>query len=116
MDPEQRRIAQQVHDERKRRKLTQRELGEMVGVSKNTIGNFETGKSYPQRSHINQIARVLGITLDENEEPPPSTLDEWSPDVRVALRVIGLYLESYDEADRDERIREITRSVMARRL
>jgi transcriptional regulator with XRE-family HTH domain len=118
----QRRIADQVHAERKRRRLSQKELAGMAGVSTNTIGNMERGTSFPQRSHLVTICGLLGISLDEghpmgDEDERPIVEDGgWSPDVRVALNVIGLYLESFSPTDREEHIATIVRAIMARRL
>lgn len=118
----QERIATQVRTERKRRKLSQQELAGMTGVSTNTIGNMERGTSFPQRAHLVTICGLLGINLnegdsmDENEETE-RRVTEWSADVRVALNVVGLYLESFEPGpEREEHIAAIVRAIMARRL
>lgn len=104
----QERIARQVREERRRRRLTLKELAAMAGVSTNTIGNMERGTSFPQRSHLVTICGLLGISLDDgdpmsdDEHQQPAVEDAgWSPDVRVALNVIGLYLESFRPGDRE---------------
>lgn len=118
----QERVVRQVREERKRRRLTLKELAGMAGVSVNTVGNMERGKSFPQHAHLATICGLLGISLDEGdavteEESQPIVEDGgWSPDVRVALNVIGLYLESFPPADREEHISTIVRAIMARRL
>ena len=44
--------------------ITQRELAEAVGVTKNFITIFEAGYKNPSVYTLNQIASELGVTLD----------------------------------------------------
>ena len=41
--------------------LTQSELAEKVGVSENTIQNWENGKTMPKGDNLNQYLSALGI-------------------------------------------------------
>lgn len=50
--------------ERMRNKLTQKELGEKVGISKNTIGDIERGKIQPSVRSVSKMADVLGVSVD----------------------------------------------------
>lgn len=50
---------------RERKKLTQTELGEMIGVSGKTISKWETARGLPDISLIEPLAQVLGISLSE---------------------------------------------------
>jgi transcriptional regulator with XRE-family HTH domain len=50
---------------RRRQLLTQRELGERVGVSFQTVQSWESGKSQPRLRHIGRLAEVLGVSADE---------------------------------------------------
>ena len=49
---------------RKMRKLTQQELGDMLGVSYMTVRRWETGKSKPKLDDINKLANILGTTSE----------------------------------------------------
>ena len=49
---------------RTQKKLSQQELANMVGVSRNTISSIETGKYYPTA----KLALVLCIALDKKFE------------------------------------------------
>lgn len=58
---------------RKRKKLTQEELAKLVGVSKRTIVNYESGEIYPkERKMYTTLAKALGLSpnylLSEDEE------------------------------------------------
>ena len=49
---------------RKIANLTQKELGAAVGVSENTVINWEKGRSEPTVSQAIKISEVVGIPLD----------------------------------------------------
>ena len=64
---------------KKRRQVlgwTQEELTVRLGVSKSTVANWESGKHFPLR-HLGAVEAVLGVSLDESEEPGP--LDDLKP-------------------------------------
>ncbi|MBN9207269.1 MAG: helix-turn-helix transcriptional regulator [Microbacterium ginsengisoli] len=42
----------------------QTDLAELVGVARNTISNYETGRSVPPFDVASRIARVCGVSLD----------------------------------------------------
>ena len=120
MTPEQEELGKRVRTERKKRKLTIPELAELAGVTRNTIGGFERGKSFPQKSNLDQIMKALSIHIDENGvEPTGPTVDTggWSGDVRVALNVIGLYLETFPAGEeRDAHIDALVKAALRRAL
>lgn len=45
--------------------ITQKELGQLCGVTRQTIGLIESGNYNPTISLCRNICRVLGKTLDE---------------------------------------------------
>ena len=50
---------------RKRLNMTPVEFAKFVGTGKNTIYNYESGRSMPQLYVAMRIAEKLGISLDE---------------------------------------------------
>jgi len=50
--------------ERMRNKLTQKELGEKVGLTGNMIGEVEAGRVQPSVKSISKLADVLGVSVD----------------------------------------------------
>ena len=50
---------------RKKLKLTQRELAERINVSDKQISKWETGISYPDVTIINSLAKALEISVSE---------------------------------------------------
>ena len=56
---------------REKRKLTQAELADRIGVSSKTVSKWETGRGLPDISLLQPLARELGVSLIElmNGEP-----------------------------------------------
>jgi transcriptional regulator with XRE-family HTH domain len=50
---------------RKRRLMTQEELGKLVGTSKANISRLESGDQEPRPSTIKRLAVALGVSTDE---------------------------------------------------
>lgn len=56
--------------------LDQGQLAEAIGVSRNTVSNWETGRSEPSATFFIRWAQATGVTLDwlaegVNAKPPP---------------------------------------------
>lgn len=45
--------------------LTQAEAATLLGISKDTLSNYERGKSYPDVPIIRKIEDVYGVTYDQ---------------------------------------------------
>lgn len=56
-------IPDMIRKARKEAKLTQRELAKHLGVSQQTIANWENGKAHPDITKILQLSRILGTTV-----------------------------------------------------
>lgn len=50
---------------RKYNNMSQEELAELIGVTRQTLSKYETGESIPDIEKCNAIAKAVGITLDE---------------------------------------------------
>ena len=50
---------------RKDKKLTQTQLAALCGISRNSIVNWETGKSTPKVGDIEKLSAILGISPQE---------------------------------------------------
>ena len=68
---------------RKERGLSQEELGEQLGVSRQTISKWENGSAYPDMLNLMTISEFFGVTADElingkkkQEEPPVPEIPE----------------------------------------
>ena len=49
---------------RKEKKLTQQELGEVIGVSKVSISTYENGVFYPEVKNFLALAEYFEVSLD----------------------------------------------------
>ena len=54
-----------LSDVRRAHKLTQAELGQIVGVSQRAIAAYESGERKPSAKIMNRLMRVLEIPLED---------------------------------------------------
>lgn len=54
-----------IKELREKRKMTQKELSEMIGVSDKTVSKWETGKGLPDIGIIEELAKALGVSVAE---------------------------------------------------
>lgn len=91
---------------RKKRNLTLKQVGKMVGVSEPTISNYETGKREPDFDILCRLADVLEVStdylLEMTDDPTPKDLkqeDEKVWIIRERLRRDPSYRLLFDAAD-----------------
>ena len=58
-------IGKFIAENRKKKKLTQSELAEKLGVTDRSISNWENGKNMPDLSLFKPLCDILGITINE---------------------------------------------------
>ena len=56
---------------RKMRQMTQDELAERVGVSRQAVGKWEAGETEPALGIAQKVAEVFGVSLDEMTDHKP---------------------------------------------
>ena len=74
-------LSNQILQARKALGLSQEQLAEQIGVSRQSISKWETGQSAPELDKLVALSRVFGISTDEllgnvrqaNEDSPPSS-------------------------------------------
>lgn len=49
---------------RKRKRISQEKLSELVGVSRQTVSRWEQGDSYPSADHLTKLSEVLDVPID----------------------------------------------------
>ena len=55
---------------RKRAKLKQFELADLLKVERSTIAKWESGVAFPRASQLPELAKTLNCTIDELYQPP----------------------------------------------
>lgn len=71
---------------RERRKMTLREVGEAIGVSKQTVQKWEAGKVVPRKGHVQAVAKLFGISVyDISDLPPEDEIAGKTEKLQVAL-------------------------------
>ena len=65
---DQKKIGLFIMECRKRKKLTQAELGEKLGVTEKSISNWENGRNMPDLSLFNPLCEILGITVKDKRK------------------------------------------------
>lgn len=68
-------IGEQIKKYRKEAGLTQKQLGEKLGISQQQIAQYENGKRVPKIDTINNIAGALNMGI--RRLYPDFTMDEW---------------------------------------
>lgn len=100
--------------------LTQAELAERAGVSERTVQHWESGKTIPQLAKLEQIARVLGMDLSDEDAADEAPTDDTLDDLRllpgevyiVAWAVANALMATTDPDARERRRRHIMRAVL----
>lgn len=111
-------VAVELHErarERRRKEMhkSQREIADEAGVALRTYQAFEAGRSTPQGGNLTAILRVLGLEPEAaSEERAEETREEWPGDVRVFLDMMGAYLVTLDQSERDRYMYEQTRRII----
>ena len=57
-------IGNQILNIRKENQLTQEEFGKLFHVTRQTVSNWENGKSYPDLQVLVDISNQFGVSLD----------------------------------------------------
>ncbi|MBT2600920.1 MULTISPECIES: helix-turn-helix transcriptional regulator [unclassified Oceanobacillus] len=58
-------VGSRIREYRKKKKLTQKDLGDIIGVKHNTISNYENGVISPEQDMLFAISRALEVKVDD---------------------------------------------------
>lgn len=62
-------IGNQIADARRKKHMTQKELGDVLGISDKVISKWENGKAKPNIAYVENIEQVLGINIKSEYKP-----------------------------------------------
>ena len=57
-------FAQNIQYLRKLRRITQEELSDLVGVSRQSVSKWETGDAFPETEKIMQLCDIFDVSMD----------------------------------------------------
>ena len=58
-------LGNKILDLRKKKGLSQEQLGEQVNVTRQTISNWELGETAPNPEQLKLLSKILNISIDE---------------------------------------------------
>lgn len=58
-------LGEKIYNLRKIKKLSQEDLAELIGVTRQTISNWELGETSPNPLQLKQLSKTLNISIDE---------------------------------------------------
>ena len=58
-------LQERIYQLRKERNLTQEELADRLGVSRQAVSRWEMGTARPEIDNLTAMSRIFGLTLDE---------------------------------------------------
>ena len=91
-------IGKTITDLRKNNKLSQQDLAEKLGVTRQTISKWELGQTYPSINQAKELSKIFNISLDElvNNDIKNLLVEKTSNTEKLAgiiiniLKVIGI--------------------------
>ncbi len=94
-------LSEKIYMLRKKNNLSQEELAEKIGVSRQAISKWESGTSLPEIEKLISLSEYFNVSIDylvkeqaedEQIEEKPKAADEIKPQNRAMARRIGLVI------------------------
>ncbi len=98
-------FSERLKEARKNAKLTQQQLGDLIGVANSTIAGYESGNSEPDMSKINKLLNALSIDANFLWQDEIGTVR--APNISIEAQTIA---EQYDKAP--EHIKAIVKTAL----
>jgi len=76
-------VGKKIHYYRKKIGMTQRELGEVIGVKHNTVSDYERGKISPEQDVLFALSEVFDIRVDDLFPHKENTTNELERALRM---------------------------------
>ena len=75
-------LGEKILAARKKAGLSQTDLADLVGVSRQSVSKWETGESSPEAGNLLPVAKALNVTVDWllSEDDVPAPVQDASPD------------------------------------
>ncbi|MBO5111693.1 MAG: helix-turn-helix transcriptional regulator [Clostridia bacterium] len=88
-------LNERIYSLRMAMKLSQGDLADALGVSRQSISKWETGAAVPEIDHLVRLSEIFGVTLDElvKGEAPKEAASESSQAVGGSTQTVIVYRE-----------------------
>ena len=92
-------FGKKLNDLRRINNVTQTDLGDFLGFSKNAISGWESGRTEPDLKTINRIAEYFKVSIDylTNEKEPDDITK-----LKKTLREVGLLNKNNEDMTKEE--------------
>ena len=77
-------IANRLYEYRKNMGLTQEELAEKIGVSRQAVSKWERSEASPDTDNLIELAKIYGVTLDELLMGKEESAEKEAPEAKEA--------------------------------
>jgi len=78
-------MQERIYQLRKRAGLSQEDLAEVIGVSRQAVQKWESGSASPDVANLAALCDYFGVTMDylaRGEEAPAQEAEAWTPEAR----------------------------------
>lgn len=76
-------VGEKIHYYRKKMGMTQKELGEKIGMKHNTVSDYERGKISPEQDVLFALSGVFNIRVDDLFPPKENATNELERALRM---------------------------------
>lgn len=80
-------VGNKINHYRKKLGITQKELGNKIGVKHNTISDYERGKISPEQDMLFALSDALNISIDDLFPEKENTTDELERALKMAHKL-----------------------------
>lgn len=77
-------VGKKIREYRKKNNMTQKELGDKIGVKNNTISAYERGAISPEQDMLFELCKVFNISVNDLFPPKDNATDELERALKMA--------------------------------
>lgn len=89
-------LGERIKLNRKEKKLTQKQLADIMRIDHTTISKWESNTYEPDTTSLNQLSEIFAVSVDYLTGGKENSFEEFDPEVRSLARDI----QSFDTANR----------------
>jgi len=105
-------IGFRIKDLRKNKRMSQSDLGKMIGVSQTTVTAWETGRAEPASAYISKLADFFNVSADYLLGRPEKKNNDDEYTDNTALEKALDNAKSFDGKPMSDHDREIVRGII----